>query len=426
MIASDLLIGGYNLEEEIDLRPYVEAIVKRWYWVVGTAVLAGVVAFIISSLLPPTYEATALVVVTEPSQLVRFEAGFDAIQEIVPRPLRAYPELSLSDELLQTVLTEVQPVLAKEMTLDQLRGTLSAESGGDPSLIRLIVQYSNPETTALIANTWAKWFVQKANEIYGSTNDNQLASFEAQVKQISGELEEAGAALIEFQARNRLDIVSNELFALQTTRSTLLAKRVTVNLLLQDIAGLIELLSAQSGNSVNLADQLTALFLQVSAFYEPAQGSSNPVFLQINGDAAVLTTASRREQIALLNDLETTLITRLAKLDNEVDMLEPQILLLQTEREVFVVEQNQLNRERDTAQEAYLALARRVEEERITAQDVTEGVRLASQAAVPKNPMGSRRLLITMGGIVLQGFLAVTVILFMTWWRIYKAQELTA
>ena len=52
------------MEEEIDLRPYIEALISKWYWIVGAAVVAGVVAFIVTSMLPPSYEATALVAVT--------------------------------------------------------------------------------------------------------------------------------------------------------------------------------------------------------------------------------------------------------------------------------------------------------------------------------------------------------------------------
>ena len=84
------------MEEEIDLRPYIEALISKWYWIVGAAVVAGIVAFIVSSMLPPSYEATALVAVTQPTEIVEFDARIRSVDET--QPLKAYPEIAMSDE----------------------------------------------------------------------------------------------------------------------------------------------------------------------------------------------------------------------------------------------------------------------------------------------------------------------------------------
>lgn len=404
------------MEEEIDLRPYIEAIIQRWYWVVGTAVATAVIAFVISSFLPPSYETTSLVAVTEPSQLIQFEAGFDAVQDIVQRPLRAYPELAISDELLQNVLDQVQPSLSEEMNLPQLRNIVTAESGDDISLIRLTVQYGDPNKAALIANTWAELFVEKSNEVYGSTDSSQLTTLENQLEQATLELQDAEDALIEFQGRNRLDIINNEITALQTARASLAGEQISVNLLLPDIDGLRELLVAQQGGSISLAEQLTALSLQTRAFHADNSSGSTPVMLQIGNETGVLTTDNRQEQIVLLNNLGAALKTKLVVLDGIIDDIEPQILSFQTERERFTTEQNRLARERDVAQDAYTALAQRVREEQLAVQDVGTGVRLASKAAVPDTVAGRSRLLITIACGVLGAMLAVLVMLVVSWW----------
>lgn len=416
MIASDLLIGGYNLEEEIDLRPYVEAIVKRWYWVVGTAVGLAVIALIISSLLSPTYETTALVAITEPNQLVRFETGFEAIDDVVSRPLRAYPEIAVSDELLQNVLNEVQGSVPGELTLPQLRGMVEAESGSDLSLIRLVVRYGDADTTALIANRWAALFVDKANNVYSGAGGTQLTAFDAQLAQLLGELEIAEDALVAFQSRNRLNILESELLALQTNRTNLVKAQLTASALLRDVDALRNLLLSQSDSSIGLADQLTALLLQVSAFYQGA-GETTPIVLQLDGSAATLMIADRREQIVALDNLLVIVETQLTNINEEVVALEPQILAVQTEREQFSVEQSRLVRTRDTVQEAYLALSRRVEAERIAVQDVGQGVRLASEAAVPLAPVGPRKGLNTAVAASVGLLLGVLGVLLLTWWH---------
>jgi len=49
------------MENEIDLRVYIDVIVRHWKWIVGATVLAALVAGVASFLMPPTFEATATV-----------------------------------------------------------------------------------------------------------------------------------------------------------------------------------------------------------------------------------------------------------------------------------------------------------------------------------------------------------------------------
>ena len=62
-----------SLEEEIDLRPYIEALIKGWKWIVGAGLIVAIAAFGMSSLLPSTYEATSLVAITETRQNIQFD-----------------------------------------------------------------------------------------------------------------------------------------------------------------------------------------------------------------------------------------------------------------------------------------------------------------------------------------------------------------
>src|SRR5690554_5645089 len=118
-----------DLYEELDLRPYIMALVKNWMWIIGAGLLAGLIAFGVSSLLPPTYEATALVAITENRQIIQFDPRFENVQ--VSQPLGAYPELALSDELLSQLLEEVGPSLAEVNTVQELRDLLETEAGSD-------------------------------------------------------------------------------------------------------------------------------------------------------------------------------------------------------------------------------------------------------------------------------------------------------
>ncbi len=92
-------------EQEISLRPYIEAVLSKWYWILGLGLLAGILAYVATHfLVSPTYEATALVSVIESRQRVQFDPRIVTVDE--NQPLRAYPEIALSDELLATFQNE--------------------------------------------------------------------------------------------------------------------------------------------------------------------------------------------------------------------------------------------------------------------------------------------------------------------------------
>ncbi len=272
------------MEEEIDLRPYIEAVFKKWKWIIGAAIFAAIIALGISFSIPRTYEATALVAVSEPSQIVQFDPRIRAADE--NQPFKAYPELATSDELLSSLLAEVTTIAPDVKTLSSLKGMLSAEAGSDQRLLHLSVRYGDPQVAADVANKWAALFVVKANEVFGSQGDEQLGYFEDQLFVANQELQQAEQNLIDFQARNRSKIVNNELLALQRTQADQLARKLQITLLLQDAEGLQEQLqNASIDNDPSSADQLAAMLLQLRAFGGlPSADTVTPWQLQVNVD----------------------------------------------------------------------------------------------------------------------------------------------
>ena len=97
------------MEEEIDLRVYVAVLIRYWMWIVGLAVVAAAVALGVSSLISPTYEATALVAITEQRYMMRFDPRFETMTNVKPA-YKAYPELAASDDLLGSLLTSLAPL----------------------------------------------------------------------------------------------------------------------------------------------------------------------------------------------------------------------------------------------------------------------------------------------------------------------------
>lgn len=408
------------MEEEIDLRPYIEALLQRWVWIGAAAVLAAVAAFAIASIQPPTYTATALVSVINP-QGVELESL--TAENVDPRlrtitsadPFASvYPELAVSDKMLQDLLAEMGPQLEDVENLDDLRELLEATPGSGSSLLRFRVQYKDAELAAQLANRWARLFVPWANELFGRQGLQRLETFEMQLAQASDELAQAEDALTAFQAANRVAVLSRALAAATQTQADYLDAQRRLQFLLQDARNLRDQLTARPATvGVTLADQLTALNLQLRAF---GAETAVPLELQV-ASTDTLTGDSRQAQIAFLDSLIATLEAHAGQIETRLAELEPQILALQQQNQEAQTENDRLLRRRSAANEAYTALTRRVVEERISTQDLVNGVRLVSESAVPVQPESRGRLTTTALAFVAGLMVSSLVILGNMWWR---------
>lgn len=403
------------MDEELDLQPYVAAILRNWMWIIGAMILAGLLALGATYLISATYRATALVAVTEPRQVVQFDPRIRTTED--NQPIRAYPELAASDELLSTLLEEVKPIAPHIRSLSALRGLVSAEPGSDPSLVKLSAETEDPELSSEIANKWAVIFVDKANEVFGTQGTGQLEFFEDQLVGISQDLQQAEQDLIVFQARNRLSILDNRLVALQQAQADQLTKQRQIIVLLQDLESLQEqLTSNRGGGGDSVADQLAAILLQLRAFSGiSSPETTNSWHLQI--DIAQLAAADRQDQIDFLAELQNTLSTQMQQIDSYLEELEPEILAVQQDKQEVSAEESRLNRNLNVVEETYTALARKVEEDKITSQNTNSGVRLASRSAVPESPSGPRKLIVVAGAAFVGASLVTVVIVLLTWWR---------
>jgi succinoglycan biosynthesis transport protein ExoP len=381
------------MEDEIDLRVYVEVLLRHWLWIVGVAMGAAVVAFVASLLLPPVYEASAVVLVTEPRYQMEFDARLGTEQ--VQPAYKAFPTLATSDDVLQAVVDVYQPtpqILGdSQWNLYKLRDMAEATSEGDPSLIVLRITSRSAREAADVANAWADVLVKEGNRIYGGT-EADLAFFEGQLEQARAALDKTEVVLIEFEARNEADILDAELASLRRAQAEYLAQQRTIAYTIQDIRGLRQQLAEQPADwGVSLGDSLTALFLQMQAFNT---STSSPLQLQIESGAA-LSDKSREEQVAFLDDLVATLEAKSSEIDSQLAELEPRMLSLQQELQKTTAEAERLKGARDLARETYVTLVRKVDETRIAAQEEKGALQVGSYAAVPEKPVGPRKLLIT-------------------------------
>lgn len=280
------------MDEEIDLRRVVRPLIRHYRLIIGTVVVAVLVAAALAFLLPPTYRATAVVVITRP----QFQAQFDPrIQTLPPeqtRPYKAFGALVKSPELARRVLEQSRGRLNGETpTIEQLLDRVEVSQRDDPSVIQIAVKDRDPERAAALANLWADLYVAYANEIYRPQSEI-AKTLETQLAQANQELRAAEDALIAFQRENDLAILNQTLQAkLEALRvltgaqvrelQDLLQARARLRLALQDARSLADQIR-QQGNSPGVRSGLAVLLVELEALNPP--GRSSPPVLPTAGE----------------------------------------------------------------------------------------------------------------------------------------------
>ena len=405
-----------TLYEEIDLRPYIEALIGNWYWLLAAAIVAGIGAFVVASLASPTYEATSIVTVTEP----RFDISFDPRIETTERiqaNMAAYPDLAMSDAVLQELYLSINTWPESIGSMENLRNHISAETGAGNNLLRLAVILEDPVLAAKVANTWAEVFIDTANLLYGLQGETPFSFLEAQLELADQELARAEEALIAFQAGNEAAILENELQAFTSAQGDHLNNQQVIGDALRNTRLFQEQLrSLPQGAKVPPSTQLALFILQSQAY---GLDDSN-LDLQLTGTENLFDLSPAEQEIAL-SLLAASLETKVRELELEIEELSPEILDTQQQLEEVSLEAARLELERSLALDTYATLARTVEEARIAAQDDNTQIKLASEAEVPTNEVGSSRILATVVAAALAFVLVALFIILATWWKSFSS-----
>jgi uncharacterized protein involved in exopolysaccharide biosynthesis len=412
-------------EIEINLKKYILLLVSHWRIIVGGAFLAALIGFGVSSLQSVNYKSTALIVVTQPQFQLNFDPKFQTFYNITPAN-KAFLDLANSDAVLKEVLDQWNDRPDSIKTVDDFRKVVQAESGSDSSVIDLSVAAANPDQAAQVTNQWASILINKANEVY--FGQNQLLTFlETQMSSTQSDLSKDENALVDFQARNQQAILTNQLNSLLQNQSEFLAIQRNLAYLEQNVQGLRSQLSSDPANKISTADILSSLLLQIQAYnsqinttnVNPLNTSNvNPFPIQIQvTDQSFLGNLTIQEQTAILDNLLQSIQDRTKQVESSLNALAPQILSLQQNLEKVRVEQDQLTRTRDIAKQTYTTLAQKVDETRISQQDPSNRLQLASSALPPSQAVSRNRLRNTILAGMIGGILIVITILLLEWWR---------
>jgi uncharacterized protein involved in exopolysaccharide biosynthesis len=201
-----------NDSDEISLRDVYLILRKGLPLILIVAVLAGVLAFIVSSFLPKSYEAQATVLISPPPVQVQ------GTRNLTFRPssevsLEAYETLAQS----RGVLEEAAQSVDTSMSYEDLGGSVEQLIGPQrpdqvvPLLVAHTVRNTDPEKAAKLANAWAATSLKIVqNSLFANLQPISEATNKALLP-LQTRLEAARVALESFEAKDTTEVLQDTL-----------------------------------------------------------------------------------------------------------------------------------------------------------------------------------------------------------------------
>ena len=175
-------------EQEVDLRDYINVLLKRKKLIIGITLAAIIIAGILSYfVLPKVYEATATFLVANPNigtstPASSFEQAVNPITFMTNPSIATYSELIKRPSFLETIISENG--FSKELTPVTLSQSINITNPKDSNLIIVKVQLSDPEKAYKIAKAISEKFPKYAQDL-NKIDISSLVSF------IEGEIQGA-------------------------------------------------------------------------------------------------------------------------------------------------------------------------------------------------------------------------------------------
>jgi len=365
------------MEDEIDLRKYINVLLRHWKVIVSITFIAVFAAGLVSFLSPPTYEANAAVLLTKARSEIILEPKYRTfLEEDIARERKALIALVKSSTVATQVIEQLGDKLEpKERRAENMLGKMQVREQGD--LIEISVKSTDPQKAAAIANAWAESYESYTNMLYSGISLSP-AVLQVQADAAKKEYEEKQKALADFISSNRVDELS---------------RQIADKELLCNIKSLREQTKAGFSSSASAAaNSLAFILLQARAF------TSLPVEFQVSLEQVSHLNVSLDDVDALISTLEARSGGTPGQSTSE---LRQEILQLRGELEQEEAKQRELERSRDIAWETCTTLDSKAAEVRVAtlAQDVV--VRVAVVAVVPESPVAPRRVMNTGIGLIL-------------------------
>lgn len=425
-------------DEEIDLRPYIQAIFRRW-WLIGVlVVLFAVVSAGFSIRTPMVYEATASILLTRSQPRLELAEQFPTITELPDTRSRMDALISLAKS--DSVALKSYDMLSNNLslsnsTVSDLKLQVNVKNTGD--LIMVTARDTNPIHAAEIANTWAEQLVEVINQAY--SGEQPLAVIQTQRETARLEYETAQLELETFIQNNQMHELNAKiseskqlLESLRDDRSQEISYYSDRILELDDLLIRSETLKSQlqAGNHSTAGDYGDALAVLLARASNLGVGKNYTLDFQVDAigtlrddtinyvsDLDALTELLQDEKERSSKTLET-LVQEIYTNDSDsmIELISSQLREFETRLEREEAQQKELTSQRNLSWETYQVLVQKETEIKNSAQ-ATTSVSLASQAILPDKPMPKSTARNGLIGGVLGLAVGIVGVMAIEWWQ---------
>ncbi len=404
----------------LDIRDYWSIIWKRWFVIVisvSVLFLAGLIhSFVI---LPTVYEATAQILVDQPSRVIVMSEATDRI----PQPL----SVETQKKLLKS--RPVAERAAKKLGIPaknapNLVNAIIASSSEDTGIIRVSNRGENAQLCAKTVNEYAHAFEEVNRELAEKTNQETLHYIKKQLDNAEKALTDKERKLYEFNLSNGVILLSEEIMFKNQQITNLESERLSMSLdlkqtetRLQNLRSLYrdrsmmimqdtETLSDEASGVTMARQKISELQVERAALlikYKP----THPIIKSLDSKIEhyekqlertisdmvsdkVISPAEFSEDKKAIAEMESLLLLSRARISN-LSILIDKLKKDQLQYPKLQYEYIRLMREKDIAEKLFLLLYEQHQKAQIEEVRRDLKVRVFDEAQVPRTPISPNR-----------------------------------
>ena len=399
-------------EEEIDLREYINVLLKRKGIIILIFLIAVITAALVSFFyLKPVYEASAIIAVSKPKIINSLidEISIEDYKNLIK-------DVEIEEELMQKLNLDKPPT---EVILYDLERMITIEIPKDTNLIKINLQAANPKLTKDIINIWATLFVEKNKKLYFDEVKKAKIGVEDKLKHAEQDFFEIEEKMIEF----------NETYV-KTIKDEINYKTTKI---LSFKSRLIDIQLSFEKENAKKEQVITAMNEQEKVFKLNKSIVDDQFFQQLisNITDANLEIANLTYISEVANPIYYNLAQQLISMNIEINSLAAEENQLEknindfnislkglreelTEKKLIL---SQLNREYSAKEILYNIFYKQAEEIRLTETAEADLLKIASLAYEPRAPIKPNKKLNILIAGVLGLFVGIFVAFFLEFWQ---------
>jgi len=402
-------------EEEIDLREYINVLLKRKGIIILIFLIAVITATIVSYfIIKPVYQANAVITISKP------KIGNSLVDEISLEEYKnLIKDIEIEEELIQKLNLNEPPL---ELTPYDLEQMLTIELPKGANLIKINLQASNPKLTKDIINAWATLFVDKNKRLYFDEVKKAKISVGDRLKYAEKDFYEIEEKLLKFYEADNIVTIEGEIKYKTTKILDFKSRLIDIQLFLEkEKAGkeyIITEISKQEKilklNKLTVDDQffqqllsnITDDALEIANLTYVSE-EINPIYYNL-AQQLISTNISINSLKAEENQLKKNINDFNASLEN----LKKEITVKK-----LILSKLNLNREYSAKEKLYNNLYVQAEEIRLTEAAESDLLKIVNLAYEPKVPIKPNKKLNILIAGVLGLFVGIFVAFFLEFWQ---------